>query len=186
MQGSHCVWPCLSPGCNGSHLLAPDGTFPVIGYEICYNHCLPVPGMPQSSDGSPEARCHYSVEPTPSLHLSANRYDKLNQDNRIKRTSTLKSQDVPDRCCCSQDGPSHGKCKKSVRLVFPDPQSYQEVPHTTPWNTSETHKRCDSAEPEICVWWSELYKLGSVSIYTGCCLVLQLAQFLCRPALYIL
>lgn len=124
VQGSHCVWPCLSPGCNGSHLLAPDGTFLVIGYEICYNHCLPVPEMPPSSDGSPEVRCHYSVEPTPSLHLSANRYATLNQDNRIKITSTLKSQDVPDRCCCSQDGPSHGKCKKSVRLVFPDPQSY--------------------------------------------------------------
>jgi len=70
--------------------------------------------------------------------------------------------------------------------MFPDPQSYWEVPHTTPWNTSETHKRYDSAEPEIYVWWSELYKLGSVSIYNGCCLVLQLAQFLCRPALYIL
>lgn len=103
-----------------------------------------------------------------------------------KSTSTLTSQDVPDRCCCSQDGLGHGKCKKWVRLVFPNLQSYWEVLHTTPWNTSETHKGYDSAEPETCVWWSELYKLRSVSIYIGCCLVLNLAQFLRGPALHIL
>jgi hypothetical protein len=69
--------------------------------------------------------------------------------------------------------------------VFPDPQSYWGVPHTTPWNTSETHKRHDSAEPETCVQSSQLSKL-SMCQYTGCCLVLHLAQPLCRSALYIL
>lgn len=151
MQGSRCVWPCLWPEYNGSRLLAPVGTFLVTGYEICYNHCLPTPGMPLSSGGSPEVRCHYSAEPIPSLHLSANRYAKLNHDNRIKTTSTFKRRNVPDRCCCSQGGPGRGRYKKSVRLMFPDPQSYWEVPHTRPWNTSETHKGQDNAEPDTCL-----------------------------------
>lgn len=52
----------------------------------------------------------------------------------------LKNQAVPDRCCCSQDGPGHGRCRKSVRSTFPGPRSYWAIPHTTPSNTSITQE----------------------------------------------
>jgi hypothetical protein len=111
--------------------------------------------MPLSNGGSPEARCRYSAGPTPSLHWSANRYAGLSNANRTLSNIILKNLDVPDRCCCSLDGPGHGRCRRSARSAFPSPLSYWAIGHTTPSSTSETQELKDNLKRASTTFYKE-------------------------------